>query len=71
MAGAQNVMEKSTVITRPLNISAFLPDELSLFRYYGSLTTPACFEVVHWNVSVVFFLITARKIFAPRNKVAT
>ncbi|OXA61604.1 carbonic anhydrase 2 isoform X2 [Folsomia candida] len=50
IAGSQNVQEEASLIHRPLNISSFFPDELDLFRYYGSLTTPSCFEIVHWNV---------------------
>lgn len=38
IAGSQNVQEEASLIHRPLNISSFFPDELDLFRYYGSLT---------------------------------
>lgn len=37
-------------VKAPLNISALLPDDMSLWRYYGSLTTPSCNEIVHWTV---------------------
>ena len=33
-----------------INPSAFLPEEMDRYRYEGSLTTPPCSEIIHWNV---------------------
>jgi carbonic anhydrase len=44
------VTPKVAPVHTALNISALLPSNLALYRYYGSLTTPSCNEIVHWNV---------------------
>lgn len=42
--------EAETVRGVSLDPAAFLPDELEVWRYNGSLTTPPCSEGVQWHV---------------------
>ena len=34
-----------------LSASALVPDEVEVYRYMGSLTTPPCSEGVNWHVA--------------------
>ncbi|NOT24305.1 MAG: hypothetical protein HOP22_16505 [Nitrospiraceae bacterium] len=39
-----------SVLSRQLDLSTLIPDNLHHFAYHGSLTTPPCTEGVHWIV---------------------
>ncbi len=42
--------EPATISGVTLNPNGMLPDEIEVWRYMGSLTTPPCSERVHWHV---------------------
>ena len=42
--------EPKSVTGVELDAAAMIPDELEVYRYMGSLTTPPCSEGVHWHV---------------------
>jgi carbonic anhydrase len=42
--------ERTEKLKKPFNPASLLPEDRSLYRYAGSLTTPPCSEGVVWNV---------------------
>ncbi len=53
-----------TKTTLTLDATKLLPTNHDRYRYEGSLTTPACGEIVHWNVLKVPMTATADQIKA-------
>ena len=49
-----------------LDTSEMIPDDLSVFRYMGSLTTPPCSEGVNWHVAAETLEASAEQIAAMR-----
>jgi carbonic anhydrase len=47
--------------------NGMLPDELEVYRYMGSLTTPPCSESVHWHVVEDTVTASGRQIRALEN----
>lgn len=47
-----------------LDIETMIPDDLSVYRYMGSLTTPPCSEGVNWHVSKDIMTASADQIEA-------
>lgn len=50
-----------------LDASEMIPEDLSVFRYMGSLTTPPCSEGVNWHVAADTMEASAEQIAAMRN----
>lgn len=49
-----------------LDIDTMMPDDLSVYRYMGSLTTPPCSEGVNWHVASAPVEASAEQIAALR-----
>ena len=48
-----------TVLRKPISLMDMLPKQKSsYFRYFGSVTTPTCNEIVTWTVFDNFFEIS-------------
>ena len=47
-----------------VDVSAMIPDDLSVYRYMGSLTTPPCSEGVNWHVAKATMTASAAQIAA-------
>lgn len=43
-------LEQTTVLDKPVDIRALLPEQRGFYRFSGSLTTPPCSEGVRWIV---------------------
>ena len=50
-----------------IDASAMVPEDLSVFRYMGSLTTPPCSEGVNWHVSKQTLTASPQQIAALSN----
>ncbi|MGC3002342.1 carbonic anhydrase [Streptomyces sp. G35A] len=53
-------------LTRPLDLTRFLPGDRDQYRYEGSLTTPPCTEGVKWTVLEDQVGVTPRQVAAYR-----
>ncbi|MEW2078157.1 carbonic anhydrase family protein [Streptomyces sp. NPDC013433] len=53
-------------ITRPVDLTRFLPGDRDQYRYEGSLTTPPCTEGVKWTVLEDQVRVTPRQVAAYR-----
>lgn len=51
-----------TVLRKPISLMDMLPKQKSsYFRYFGSVTTPTCNEIVTWTVFDNFFEISEKQ----------
>lgn len=53
-------------ITKPVDLTRFLPGDRDQYRYEGSLTTPPCTEGVKWTVLEDQVRVTPRQVAAYR-----
>lgn len=51
-----------------LDPNTMLPDELEIYRYMGSLTTPPCSEGVHWHVAETVVAASPEQIAALQSR---
>lgn len=54
-----------------VDVAAMLPDEVEVYRYMGSLTTPPCTEGVNWHVADETVEASAAQIAAMRARLGT
>ena len=51
-----------TILRKPISIQDVMPKQKSsFFRYFGSLTTPLCHEIVTWTVFDNFIEISEKQ----------
>nr|WP_137678554.1 carbonic anhydrase family protein [Parerythrobacter lutipelagi] len=66
-AGLQGLvasMEEGSGADLTVDTAAMIPDDLSVYRYMGSLTTPPCSEGVNWHVAKATMTASADQIAA-------
>ncbi|MBZ6379304.1 carbonic anhydrase family protein [Pacificimonas aurantium] len=54
-----------------LDVGALVPEELAVYRYMGSLTTPPCTEGVNWHVAEEVLTASAAQIEAMEARLGT
>ena len=57
--------------TITLDLGEFIPEDLSVYRYMGSLTTPPCTEGVNWHVADEVLTASRKQIAAMTERLGT